>query len=115
MRQIERNLLTSAMIFHNEAENLVKLVNEQPQSKYAELRITKAVEKITIGLTFLKALKMITCNHSKGKGDTTGVMWEQLFDDNGKKVGSFREVTKRCNNCNQVFYRKRYNLLRKRK
>lgn len=110
MKQIERNLLTSALIFYDEAEGLVKLFNEQPQSQYASGRKESATNKITIAQTFLKTLKMISCNHSNGKGDTTGIAWHQTFDDNGKQVQSYKEITKRCDYCNQVFYRKRYNL-----
>ena len=115
MKQIERNLLTSAMIVYDEAEDLVKLFKEQPESKYAEMRMDSAINKITIAQTFIKALKMITCTHNNGKGDTTGVAWHQTFDGNEKQIQSYKEVTRRCDDCKQVFYRKKYNLLKRKK
>lgn len=115
MKQIERNLLTSSIIALDDAKYMIELINEQPESKLVEGRKETATKKIAIAQTFLNVLKMITCNHSKGKGDTTGITWHQVFNDNGKKLQSFKEITKRCDNCNQVFYRKRYNLMRKKK
>ena len=115
MKQIERNLLTSAMIVYHEAEHLCNLVNEQPESKYAEMRMDSAINKITIAQTFLKTLKMIVCDHNKGKGSTTGVAWIKDLNEKREVIRSIKEVTRRCDDCKQVFYRKKYNLLKRKK
>lgn len=117
MKQIERNLLTSIQINIKEAEYLLKLVDEQPYSKITDDRKLSVNTKIAMANAFLKALKMITCTHNTKLGSDTGVIYGTDYSDLffKKKIRSFMEVTKRCHNCNQVFYRKRYNLLGRKK
>lgn len=114
MKLIEKNLLTSARIACEEAVDMVDLINEQPDSQHVDLRRERAGKKIVIAQTFLKVLRIITCNHDNGKGDSTEVEWHQITDDEGKKE-SYQLVKKRCNKCNQVFYFKKRNLLKRKR
>lgn len=117
MKTVERNLLTSAIVATEEAEGMIDLINDQPYSKIVEERRLSANTKIAMAIGFIKALKIISCTHNTKHGSSTGVMYGTDYSDLffKKKIRSFREVTKRCHNCNQVFYRKRYNLLGKKK
>jgi len=115
MKQIERNLLISTQMVVEEAQSLIDIVNRYPSESEINLRRRKTIDqKIGMGLAFIKALKMITCDHNKGKGSTTGIAYIQTIG-RFKIVESIKEVTKRCDNCNQVFYRKKYNLRKKKK
>ena len=105
MKRIERNLLLSTQIAVEETEYQIELNHQDV-----------AQRKLAIAETFLKVLKMISCKHDTKHGHTTGIMWHQAYIPYTKiKVESWKEVTKRCHNCNQVFYRKKYNLLGRKK
>ncbi len=114
MKQIERNLLISTQMVVEEAQSLIDIVNRYPSESEINLRRRKTIDqKIGMGLAFIKALKMITCSHGTDKGSTTGIAWIKDYNDKREVIASFKEVTKRCHNCNQVFYRKKYNLRKK--
>lgn len=115
MKRIERNLLTSTEVVIEEAQSLIDIINHYNNESELNLRRRKSVyQKIGMGMAFIKALKMVSCDHNTKHGHTTGIAWIKDLNDNREIVGSYKEITKRCHNCNQVFYRKRYNL-RKRK
>lgn len=113
MKQIERSLLTTASILTDEAKYMVELMDEQPKSKYFLSRRITALKHIAIAQGMLQALKIVSCNHATNKGATTGIAWIKDLNDRREVIGSYKEITKRCHNCNQVFYRKRYNLRKK--
>lgn len=113
MKQIEQNLLVTATILTDEAEYMLKLMYEQPESKYFLSRRISALKQIASAEGFIKALKMVSCDHNTKKGHTTGIAWVKDLNDNREVINSYKEITKRCHNCNQVFYRKRYNLRKK--
>jgi len=101
--ELIRNLITSTSIELDDAEDLTKGFSPE----LAKLKLAKA-EKV------LNILKMVACNHIDGH--TTGVCWIRDYDrSTGKKIHSYKEVTKRCFKCKLVFYRKRYNLMKKKK
>ena len=118
MKQIVRNLLTSAIVAVEDADSMIQLINEQPDRSINIQRTQSANQKIGLAMAFIKALKMITCTHDTKLGSATGVAYIKDYKyENGKKIiiQSIREVTRRCHNCNQVFHRKKYNLMRKKK
>lgn len=116
MKRIERNLVISTEMMIEEAQSLLDIIKRYPsESEINTSRKNSINKKIGMGYGFIKALKMITCNHNKGKGSTTGIAWIQDIGENKKVIRSIKEVTKRCDNCNQVFYRKKYNLRKKNK
>lgn len=117
MKQIEKNLLLSARVLTEEAESLNKIVQEKSGSLFDESRITSIHKKISLAQGFIKALKMIICNHDTDKGCTTGVMYQSDYKNYSDKIPirSVRVVTKRCHYCNQIFHRKKYNLRKKKK
>jgi len=118
MKQIERNLLTSATVAIEDVEYMIKLIEEQPERSINIQRRESANQKIGIGMAFIKALKMITCTHNTKLGSSTGVAYIKDYKyENGEKIiiRSIREVTRRCHNCNQVFHRKKTNLRKKNK
>lgn len=96
------------------SESLMEIIEHCPSESDINIRRKeKILENIGKGFGFIHALKMISCTHNNGKGHTTGVAWIKDKGYNGRVVRSFKEVTRRCHYCNQVFYRKRYNLRRK--
>ena len=116
MKQIERNLLTSTSVVIEEAESLIEIVNRYSGETELNLKRRIAINhKIGMGFAFIKVLKMITCTHNTDKGCTTGITWIKDLNDKREVVNSFKEVTKRCHNCDQVFYKKRYNLRKRKK
>ena len=99
-----------------ESQSLMEIIEHYPHESEINIRRRQTILKnIGKGLGFIKALKMISCSHDNGKGHETGLAWIKDLDDNRKVIRSFKEVTKRCDYCNQVFYRKRYNLRKKRR
>ena len=69
MKQIERNLLLSTEVMIEESESLMEIIERYPTDKVNVGRKQTISENIGRGLGFLKALKMITCDHNKGKGN----------------------------------------------
>lgn len=104
MNQIQKNLYISTKIAIDETYDQLFLNHKE----LAEI-------KLGVAQSFLKFLKMVSCNHKTKEGSSTMVSYFQEYSVRFNDLVSVKEVQKKCHQCNQIFYYKKYILSRKKK